>query len=255
MRSEELHLPGDIALRRTGYALAAALVATFGAIVWTLFDRSENIVTSAVIAVFGDPSRPWDLPGMHLLLVMPMGAAMVVFVRSVLGWKTFGLFTPMLLALAYLQSGPIAGPVISTTAILIGMLAVPFLKALNLSRVGFLGTLIGIVVSVLGALALEFDQPALVSAFPVVVTALIVERWWNAFEADGPKKAVRMTVTTLAVALMIQCLVAAPLVVWLATAHPMALPLVSIPAMILLGRYQGLRLSELARFRAATNGA
>lgn len=251
MRSDNLHLPGDIALLRTFYALVTAAAATFGAIVWTLFDQSDNIVTSAVIAVFGDPSRPWDVPDMHLLLVMPMGACVVVFVRSVLGWKTFGLFTPMLLALAYLQSGPIAGPVISTTAILIGMLAVPFLKALSLSRVGFLGTLIAIVVSALGAMALEFQQPALVSAFPVVVTALIVERWWNAFEADGPKKAMRMTTTTLAVALMIQCLVAAPPVLLLAAEHPLALPLSSIVLMIVLGRYQGLRLSELTRFRAA----
>lgn len=255
MRSDDLHLPGDIALMRAGYVLAASLFVTFGAIVWTLFDRSDNIVTSAVIAMFGDPSRPWDLPGMHLLLVMPLGACVVVFVRSLLGWKTFGLFTPMLLALAYLQSGPIAGPVISTTAILIGMLAVPFLKALNLSRVGFLGTLIAIVVSALGAMALEFHQPALVSAFPVVVTALIVERWWNAYEADGPKKAVRMTVTTLAVALLIQGLVAAPPVLWLAAERPLAMPMASIVLMILLGRYQGLRLSEFARFRAAQEGA
>lgn len=255
MRSDDLHLPGDIALLRTAYVLAAAIAATFGAIVWALFDRSDNIVTSTVIAMFGDPSRPWNLPDIHLLLVMPMGASVVVFVRSVLGWKTFGLFTPMLLALAYLQSGPIAGPVISTTAILIGMLAVPFLKALNLSRVGFLGTLIAIVVSALGAMALEFDQPALVSAFPVVVTALIVERWWNAFEADGPTKAVRMTATTLAVALAIQGLVAAPPVVWLAAEHPLAMPLASIAAMIVLGRYKGLRLSELLRFRAAKHGA
>jgi hypothetical protein len=255
MRSDDLTLPGDIALMRIGYALAAVLAATFGAIVWALFDRSDNIVTGAVIAMFGDPSRPWDLPGMHLLLVMPVGASMVVFVRSVLGWKTFGLFTPMLLALAYLQSGPIAGPVISTAAILIGMLAVPFLKALNLSRVGFLGTLIAIVVSALGAMALEFQQPALVSAFPVVVTALIVERWWNAYEADGPKKAVRMTGTTLGVAIAIQLLVAAPPMVWLAGAHPLALPLASIVVMIVLGRYQGLRLSEFSRFRAANEGA
>ena len=251
MRSDDLHLPGDIALRRTGYAMIAAMVACFAAIVWTLFDHSDNIVTRTVIAMFGDPSRPWDLPEMHLLLVMPMGAGVVVFVRAVLGWKTFGLFTPMLLALAYLQSGPIAGPVISTIAILIGMLAVPFLKALNMSRVGFLGTLIAIVVSALGAMALEFRQPALVSAFPVVVTALIVERWWNAYEADGPKKAVRMTVTTLAVALMIQLLVAAPPVVWIALERPLALPLASVVLMIALGRYNGLRLSELARFRAA----
>lgn len=255
MHSDDLRLPGDIALMRVGYALSAAVFATFGAIVWTLFDRSDNIITSAVIAMFGDPSRAWNLPGMHLLLVMPMGACVVVLVRSVLGWKTFGLFTPMLLALAYLQSGPIAGPVISTTAILIGMVAVPFLKALNLSRVGLLGTLIAIVVSALGAMALEFRQPALISAFPVVVTALIVERWWNAFEADGPKKAMRMTATTLAVAIAIQCLVAAPPVLWLAAERPLALPMASIVLMIVLGRYQGLRLSEITRFRAAHKGA
>jgi hypothetical protein len=254
MRSDDLHLPGDVALRRTGYTFGAALVATFGAIVWTLFDRTDSIVTGSVIAVFGDPSRPWDLPPMHLLLMMPVGALVVVFVRSVLGWKTFGLFTPMLLALAYLQSGPIAGPVISTTAILIGMAAAPFLKRLDLSRVAFLGTLIAIVVSALGAMALQFDQPALASAFPVVVTALIVERWWNAWEADGPKKAVRMTGTTLAVALVIQLLVAAPPLVALAAYAPLALPLSAVGLMILLGRYNGLRLSELARFRAA-NGA
>ncbi|TAD71549.1 MAG: hypothetical protein EAY70_13915 [Sphingomonadales bacterium] len=254
MRSDDLHLPGDIAILRTFYALIAALVATFGAIVWTLFDRSDNIVTNTIIAVFGDPSRPWDLPPMHLLLMMPVGAVVVVFVRSVLGWKTFGLFTPMLLALAYLQSGPIAGPVISTTAILIGMAAAPFLKLLNMSRVAFLGTLIAIVVSALGAMALQFDQPALASAFPVVVTALIVERWWNAWEADGPKKAVRMTATTLAVAMMIQLLVAAPPMLVLAARTPLALPLAAVGLMILLGRYNGLRLSELARFRPA-NGA
>ena len=251
MRSDDLHLPGDLVILRTFHALIAAAVATFGAIVWTLFDPSENIVTRTVTAVFGDPSRPWELPAMHLLLMMPLGAAVVVFVRAVLGWKTFGLFTPMLLALAYLQSGPIAGPVISTTAILIGMVAAPFLKLLNLSRVAFLGTLIAIVVSALGAMALQFDQPALASAFPVVVTALIVERWWNAWEADGPKKALRMTLATLGVALMIQLLVAAPPVLALAARAPLAVPLAAVGVMILLGRYNGLRLSELARFRAA----
>jgi len=250
MRSE-LHLPGDIALRRLGYAMVVGLVAAFGAIVWALFDRSDSIVTRFIIATLGDPSRSWDLPALHLLLALPLGAVIVVFVRSVLGWKTFGLFTPMLLALAYLQSGPIVGPTISTTAILVGMAAAPALKRLELSRVAFLGTLIAIVVAALGAMALRFDQPALVSAFPVVVTALVVERWWNAWEADGPKKAVRMTATTLVVALIIQLLVAAPPLVALAATAPLALPLVSIVLMIALGRYQGLRLSELARFRAA----
>jgi hypothetical protein len=251
MRSEPLHLPGDLAIRRTLHALAGMVIATFLAIMWALFDTSNTLVTQAVHAVFGDPGRPWKLPQLHLLLALPLGAVIVVFVRSVLGWKTFGLFTPMLLALAYLQSGPIAGPVISTAAILVGMLAAPMLRRLGLSRVAFLGTLIAIVVTALGALALQLDNLVLVSAFPVVVTALVVERWWNAWESEGRRQAMRMTATTLVVALLIQGLVASPLLVTLATGYPLAIPASAIFMMILLGRYQGLRLSELGRFRAA----
>lgn len=247
----DLHLPGDIAIRRAGQALILAVVAAFFAIMWALFDRSNSVVTQAVFAVFGDPGRAWHLPQLYLLLALPLGAVVVVFVRSVLGWKTFGLFTPMLLALAYLQSGPIAGPVISTAAILVGMAAAPLLRRLGLSRVAFLGTLIAIVVTALAALALQLEQLVLISAFPVVVTALVVERWWNAWEADGPKNAVKMTATTLAVALLIEALVAAPLLIALADAAPLAIPACSILLMILLGRYQGLRLSERTRFRAA----
>lgn len=254
MRSNELYLPGDIAIRRAGQAIIAGIVLSFFAIMWALFDRSESLVTQIVHAVFGDPGRAWSLPQLHLLLALPLGAVIVVFVRSVLGWKTFGLFTPMLLALAYLQSGPIAGPTISTAAILVGMLAAPALRLLHLSRVAFLGTLIAIVVTALGALALQLDQLVLISAFPVVVTALVVERWWNAWESDGRKQAIKMTVTTLAVALMIQAVVASPLLIAVSQTVPLAIPASSIVFMILLGRYQGLRLSERARFRSANEG-
>jgi 7 transmembrane helices usually fused to an inactive transglutaminase len=251
MRSDELYLPGDRVIKRTFQAMIGLVVATFFAIMWALFDNSDTLITQAVHAVFGDPGRPWNLPQLHLLLALPLGAVMVVFARSVLGWKTFGLFTPMLLALAYLQSGPFAGPVISTAAILIGMAAAPLLKLLNLSRVAFLGTLIAIVVTALGTLALRLDNLVLMSAFPVVVTALVVERWWNAWEADGRKQAMKMTATTLALALMIQALVASPLLIALGQQAPLVMPASAILMMIVLGRYQGLRLSELTRFRAA----
>ena len=251
MRSDPHILPGDLAIKRTFQTLIGLLVATFFAVMWALFDTANSLVTQAVHAVFGDPGRPWKLPQLHLLLALPLGAVIVVFVRSVLGWKTFGLFTPVLLALAYLQSGPIAGPTISTAAILVGMIAAPLLRRLEMSRVAFLGTLIAIVVTALGALALQLDNLVLISAFPVVVTALVVERWWNAWESEGRKQAMRMTATTLVVALLIQGLVASPLLVALATDYPLAIPSSAILMMILLGRYQGLRLSELGRFHAA----
>ena len=227
------------------------VVAAFAVIVWALLDRSDTALTRAVTAALGDPARPWELPGLYLLLVLPFGAVVVVFVRSILGWQTFGLFTPMLLALSYLQSGPILGPTISTGAILIGMATVPVLKRLELSRVAFLGALISIVVAALGSLAVSLEELILISAFPVVVTALVVERWWNAWETDGPRKAMRVTATTLLVALAIQYIVVMPPMRTLVATAPLSIPIGSAVLMILLGRYKGLRLSEISRFRAA----
>lgn len=250
MRSEPI-LPQSAVLRWLTYAVVAALGTLFAAVVWALLAPSDTFVTRWVVANLGDPARGSELSSLYLMLTLPVGAVIVVFVRSVLGWTTFGVFTPMLLALAYLQSGPIIGPTISTAAILVGMAAAPALQLLNLSRIAYLGALIAVVVSALGALALNFDDLAIISAFPVVVTALVVERWWNAWESEGPRKALMMTWTTHLVALVIHLLMASPLFLRLAAIEPLAIPVASVILMVLLGRYRGLRLNELARFRAA----
>jgi 7 transmembrane helices usually fused to an inactive transglutaminase len=230
-------------------AIIAAAVLFAGA--WALFDwRDSHMIQNAKVAL-SDPAGRWGLSEAYLLFALPMGATVVVFVRTILGWKTFGLFTPMLLAMAYLQSGPLLGPAISMTAIAIGMVCAPLLKWLQLSRVAFLGALISIVVSGLGALAVNIDEFVLASAFPVVVTALIVERWWSTWESDGPRKALKETWMTLFVAVIIQYLVASQMLLNLWMTHPLLLPLGSAILMILLGRYKGLRLNEISRFRAA----
>lgn len=241
----------EASLRVLTHAAAACTVVGFLVIIWSLFDQSDSVLTRAVKAAVGDPDRQWGFSGLYLLLALPMGAVVVVFVRTILGWRTFGLFTPMLLALAYLQSGPILGPTISTSAILVGMAAAPVLKWLQLSRVAFLGALISIVVTALGTLAVNFEQLSLISAFPVVVTALVVERWWNAWESEGPRSALKMTCTTLLVALLIQTLVGLPQLRQTAITAPLLIPIASTILMVLFGRYKGLRLSELSRFRAA----
>ena len=212
---------------------------------------TESAITRGVNGALGDPFRQFGLPSLYLLLSLPLGATIVVFVRMILGWQTFGLFTPMLLALSYLQTGPLLGPTISTGAILIGMAAAPVLKKLDLSRVAFLGVLISVVVTALGAIAINNDDLSFISAFPVVVTALVVERWWTSWEAEGLRKALKITAFTLVVALAIQILIVSSWVQTIAGSYPLALPIFSGFAMVLLGRYKGLRLTELSRFRAA----
>jgi 7 transmembrane helices usually fused to an inactive transglutaminase len=241
----------SLTARALPYAATSVGAVALIAVAWALAGKPDAFASEAAAKLVGNPENRWGLSQSFLLFSLPFGAVVVVFVRTILGWKTFGLFTPMLLAMSYLQSGPVLGPAISLSAILIGMVCAPLLKWLELSRVAFLGALISIVVGGLGALAVTFEQFMLASAFPVVVTALIVERWWSTWETEGPTKALKQTITTLFVAVVIQYIVASPLLLELGTHQPLSIPLIATILMILLGRYKGLRLSEVTRFRLA----
>ena len=134
----------------------------------------------------------WGLKPSNLLMVLPLGAFLVVLARSFIGMKAFGLFTPMLIALAFLQIGPIMGPVVLCSSVLVGMVVTPSLLKLRMTRVGFLGVLISLVVLVLVALQMLLDTALQVDAFPVIVCALVVERWWKQWGKDGRKPAAMM---------------------------------------------------------------
>ncbi len=245
----------ETGLMQRGLSYAAALagvVALVGGF-WLYQGQPDVLAMQSGQTTLVGPESYWGLSQSHLLFALPFGAMIVVFVRSILGWKTFGLFTPMLLAMSYLQSGPVLGPAISIAAILIGMMCAPLLKWLQLSRVAFLGVLIAIVVTCLGAAAERTGEHLLASAFPVVVTALIVERWWTSWETQGPRQALKETLLTLFVAMMIQFVIASPMLIAIGTHQPLNLSIGSAIIMILLGRYRGLRLSEIVRFRLARN--
>lgn len=241
-----------LARRRMPYILAFIALFVFFALTWSILDETNSRITRGVTGTLGDPRRHWGFDATYLLMTLPLGAAVVVFVRMILGWQTFGLFTPMLLALAYLQTGPLLGPTISTAAILIGMTAAPLLKRLELARVAFLGALIAIVVTALLFIARQTQNQEFITAFPIVVTALVVERWWAAWEAEGLRKALKFTGYTLIVALAIQAIIALPILVHFAERAPELLPALAGIAIIAMGKYKGLRLSELGRFKPVT---
>lgn len=235
--------------RRLPYIAALVLIFVFFLMTYFVIEAGEdNWLTRSLRAAFGDPRAAWNFDPFYLLMALPLGAFIVVFFRMILGLQTFGLFTPMLLALSYLQTGPILGPVISTGAILIGMMIAPTLRKLDVSRVSFLGVLIALVVTVLGSLSLLLDATVLVTAFPVVVTALVVERWWVTWEAEGLRPALKTTYATLAVAVLIAWIISTDFLFQIVGGAPIAIPALSGAGMLLLGRYKGLRLSEFLRF-------
>lgn len=190
----------------------------------------------------------WGLKPSNLLMVLPIGSFLVVLARSFIGLKAFGLFTPMLIALAFLQIGPIFGPIVMICAIGSGMIVAPSLLKLRMTRVGFLGVLISLVVFILAALQGILDTELQVDAFPVVVTALCVERWWRQWEKDGWFESARLAANTLVLALVIQFVMVSHFALMLIDVSPLLLPGFAAVAIAVLGRYRGLRMTEIGRF-------
>jgi hypothetical protein len=190
----------------------------------------------------------WGLKPSNLLMVLPMGAFLVVLARSFIGLKAFGLFTPMLVALAFLQIGPIMGPIVLASSVFVGMIVAPALLKLRMTRVGFLGVLISLIVLVLVALQLILDTQLQVDAFPVVVCALVVERWWRQWEKDGAYQAARLAFNTFMISIVIQFVMVSNLALAMIEASPLLMPALTGIAIAILGRYRGLRLTELGRF-------
>lgn len=214
-------------------------------------------VTAAPETILSAPSSSlpsalerWGLDGSHLLLTMPVGAVIVLFSRVVIGIDTFGIFTPMLMALAFLQLGPVLGPLAMGGAILIGMLVVPLLGWFKITRMGMMAVLIGIVSLLQYGFQQTYGGALLDTAFPVVVSALVVERWWITRESDGPGEAAWLSAATVLLAVIIQFALAAPILRDAVLFAPAWVPVLAILSALLVARYRGLRLTELRRFTA-----
>ena len=254
MSSRLLDVLKDAAARATPQVKRPAMIGTavlvcLAALVVAGLANTENpLAMPSQLGGMAVSQAVWGLRPSNLLMVLPIGSFLVVLARSFIGMRAFGLFTPMLIALAFLQIGPIYGPIVMMAAVTAGMIVAPSLLKLRMTRVGFLGVLISLVVFVLAALQLALDTALQVDAMPVVVTALIVERWWRQWEKDGYFEAARVAANTMVLALAIQFMMVSQIALTLIEVSPLLLPGICAVAITILGRYRGLRLTEIPRF-------
>ncbi len=182
-----------------------------------------------------------------LLTDLPLAAVLVVVLRTVVGVQTFGVFAPVLLAVAFVHTG-----LVLTFALLLG----PLLAAAHLPRVARLAVLVAVVSTLL--LSTSFltgatlvDQSAFAAAFPVVVTATIMERFCDLFEQEGLGHAAKRAAATVLFASTVSQLLTAEPVLWLTYKLSLGLIVAAAVLSAALGSYRGLRLTELVRFRGA----
>jgi hypothetical protein len=188
-----------------------------------------------------------------LILMLPLGALITAFCRTVVGVPTFGIFTPALLALSFVyadgQTGLVVLPVALGLAFL-GRRKVESLQLLLVPRLSVVLTLV-VVLLVTGVSVLDWlrlTMPAQAVLLPMVVLTTLVERLYVTSEEDGPQTTARLMMGTVAVSCCCWLLLRWNAVGQILLLYPEA-HFLTVAALIGLGRYHGYRLTELVRFR------
>jgi hypothetical protein len=198
--------------------------------------------------------RPAEQHVVKFLLLLPLAALIVSFVRTVIGIPTFGTFSPALIGLMFVDLKSLQwGMPIFVGTVLVGWGIRRLLDRYNLlqvPRVGAMLTLIVVflIVLIVTASRLGIQTTQYVALFPLVILTHLVERFWTIESEDGTAASFRTLLGTLAVAVTISVVLAPEAVRNWMFRYPETLGIV-LAAQLLLGRYTGYRLTELYRFQ------
>ncbi len=189
-----------------------------------------------------------------LLLLLPLGAAVVVFMRVLVGLQTAGTFMPILVSLAFMQTSLVPGLVSFVSVVAIGLVMRSYLSRLNLLLVARIATLIVLVIFVISLLSivgyqLGYSTGMVITFFPMIIIAWTIERMSILWEEEGSREVLIQGGGSLVVAVIAYLLMENALLQHLSFNFP-ELNLVLLATILAMGQYTGYKLSELRRFRS-----
>lgn len=190
----------------------------------------------------------------RVLMLIPVGAVLIAFLRQVVGLQAFGTFMPVLIALAFRETSLVTGIILFTGIVMIGLGLRAYFNGLQLLIVPRLAALLSIVTILMALLALisatfQITLGFSISLFPLVIITMTIERMSLMWDEFGAREALTRGLGSLVAAVLAYLVMSNNQVEHMAFMFP-ELALVLIGAMIALGRYNGYKLTEYFRFRA-----
>jgi len=217
--------------------------------------QQRALLLDSRIADFSLLGLPIQTQNMYrVLLMVPVGAMIIVLLRNVVGFQTFGTFMPVLIALSFRETELLGGVILFTLIVSLGLAIRFYLEHLKLLLVPRLAAVVIVVVMLMLMLSivshhLGIEHGLAVALFPMVILAMTIERMSIVWEEHGAADAIRQGVGSMGAAIVGYLLMINPYLEHLIFVFPELLLLV-LAVTLLLGRYTGYRLSELIRFRA-----
>ena len=190
----------------------------------------------------------------QLLLMLPLGALLVVFLRTLIGLQTFGTFMPILIAMAFRETQLFWGVIMFSMIVSIGLMIRFYLEKLMLLLIPRLASVLVIVVILMLLISLITNQLGIerllsISLFPMVILAMTIERMSIIWEENGAREAILQGVGSLFVACLGYVVMTNENLMYLVFVFPELL-LVILGLCLWMGSYTGYRLVELVRFNS-----
>lgn len=192
-----------------------------------------------------------------LLLLLPVVASVVAAARHLVGIQGFGILLPAALSVSFAATGPVVGIGFFLIIVFISTSFRLFLRRLKiklqyLPRMSLILWLV-----VLGVIGVLFSGPLLkqypgianISIFPVLILVLLAEDFARVQLGKSVRVAISLTTETLFLALISFAVLELSALQKFALLNPEILFIAVAVFNIFLGRYAGLRLLELWRFR------
>lgn len=188
------------------------------------------------------------------ILLLPIGALIVCVLRILVGIRTSGTFMPVLIALALIQTQLLTGLVGFLLVVSAGLLIRGLMSRLHLLLVARISVVIIVVIGIIAFFTVVSFQMGLfeglkITLFPMIILAWTVERMSVLWEEEGAREVMIQGGGSLATAVLAYLAMTNAWVQhW--TFNYMGVQLIVLALVMLIGNYNGYRLTELRRFHA-----
>ncbi|WP_162046735.1 inactive transglutaminase family protein [Vibrio taketomensis] len=192
------------------------------------------------------------------IMLIPIGALIVVFLRVIIGLKTSGTFMPVLIAVAFVQTQLLTGIVGFLLIVGTGLVIRSYLSRLNLLLVARISAVIITVIMIISvftvvAFKIGLTEGLSITFFPMIILSWTIERMSILWEEEGPKEVLKQGGGSLMTAVLVYLAMTNQYVQHL-TFNFIGLQLIVLACILLLGTYTGYRLTELRRFKPLVDG-
>lgn len=222
---------------------------------------AEKLTTTNIMAFLVQASVRSGVPSrtIILILLLPMLATIIAFIRHVIGLPSIGMLVPVALSITLLSTGITAGLILLATIIFGSTFARILLKKVRIMQLPKMALSMFIVsfflfftltVSAMGGI-LVVKQ---LSIFPVLLLILLSEQIIAVQQERSVQEMLIISMVTFAIGILGFLLLSSNYLRNTILLYPEYI-LVLIPLNIVIGRYFGLRLMEYFRFSSITNHA